>query len=94
MAKRIFCVVVYDVQSDRQRNKISKYLEKFGVRVNYSVFECMFTPRQLEDMQLKIQALIDAGEDSVVYYTICRDCYTKTVYQPRKKEVIRTVRVV
>ena len=42
-AKKIFCVVAYDIQDDRSRIQISKILEKYGTRINYSVFECMFT---------------------------------------------------
>ncbi len=84
-AKRIFCVVAYDIKNDRCRAKVSKLLEKYGVRVNYSVFECLFTVQQLEETQAKTEKLIDKKEDSLVYYTVCVDCYTKTIYQPKRK---------
>ena len=38
-AKKIFCVVAYDIQDDRSRIQISKILEKYGTRNNYRVFE-------------------------------------------------------
>jgi CRISPR-associated protein Cas2 len=40
-AKRLFCVIAYDIQDDRKRAKVSKLLEKHGYRINFSVFECM-----------------------------------------------------
>ncbi len=51
-AKKIFCVVAYDIQDDRSRIQISKILEKYGTRINYSVFECMFTDRQFQKIQI------------------------------------------
>jgi CRISPR-associated protein Cas2 len=45
-ATKIFCIVAYDVEDNRQRDKIAKLLEKYGIRINLSVFECMFTDTQ------------------------------------------------
>ena len=93
-AKKIFCVVAYDIESDRLRSKISKILEKFGVRINYSVFECLFTQRQLEDTQERIEKQITSAKDSVIFYRICVDCYTKTVHYPQRKTIIRKVEII
>lgn len=40
----LFYVVVYDISSDKQRKKVSDLLEGYGLRVQYSVFECVFKP--------------------------------------------------
>lgn len=93
-AKRIFCVVAYDIEDDRARNKVSGLLEKYGVRVNYSVFECMFTDKQLNLTRKAIEELIDTRADTVVYYPVCVDCFTKIVYQPERRQIIKTVRIV
>lgn len=42
-AKKNFIVVAYDVSDDRRRSHVVKLLEKVGIRVNYSVFECMLS---------------------------------------------------
>ena len=57
-AKKIFCVVAYDIQDDRSRIQISKILEKYGTRINYSVFECMFTDRQFQKIQINLERWI------------------------------------
>ena len=80
--KRIFYVVVYDIQDNRKREKVSKILEKYGIRVNYSVFECTFTEKQIQSVQEKIDTYIKRKVDRVIYYRLCLDCYTKIVYQP------------
>ena len=82
-AKKNFIVVAYDVSDDRRRNRVVKLLEKVGVRVNYSVFECLLTDAQYEKLRNDIGGKIKPREDAVIYYPICLDCYAKIVYQPR-----------
>lgn len=93
-AKRVFCVVAYDIHDDRKRNRISKILEKYGTRVNFSVFECMFTDSQFAKVQVAIEKHINRSCDTVIYYPICVSCYTRIVYQPNRKRVVNTVEVV
>lgn len=93
-AKRIFCIVAYDIQNDRNRVRVSKSLEKYGVRVNYSVFECMFTDSQFLKIQGRLENYIDKRYDTVVYYPICVNCYTKIVYQPIRKRTTNTIEIV
>lgn len=93
-AKKKFVVVAYDISNNRRRRHVVKILEKVGVRINFSVFECMLTNSQLLRLQLDILKKIKLKEDTVVYYPICVDCYTKIVYQPewgRKYEKVTIV---
>lgn len=93
-AKKKFVVVAYDVSDDRRRNHVVKILEKVGVRINYSVFECLLTDLQFERLQNNILDKIKPKEDTVVYYPICVDCYTKIVYQPASRGKYEKVSVV
>jgi CRISPR-associated protein Cas2 len=93
-AKRIFCVIAYDIQDDRKRAKVSKLLEKYGYRINYSVFECMLTEKQYTTIREQIKSKIDTKADTVVYYPICVDCYTKIIYEPRRQSAVRVVNIV
>lgn len=90
-SKKIFCVIAYDVSDDKCRSKVVKILERYGVRVNFSVFECMLTPLQLKTIKSSIMPLLDVRSDSVVYYTICLNCYTKIEYQPPKINKTKTI---
>lgn len=92
-SKRLI-VVAYDISNDRRRAKAVKILEKVGVRVNFSVFECMLTSKQYESLQKDLLQVISLKEDTVVYYPICMDCYSQIVYQPRKRETYLIVRVI
>lgn len=93
-AKKNFVVVAYDISDDRRRSRVVKLLEKVGVRVNYSVFECMLTDSQYEKLRRDIGSAINRKEDSVVYYPICVDCYAKIVYQPAVRRIYGSVSVV
>ena len=92
-AKRIFCVVVYDVADDRRRTRIAKALEKYGVRVNFSVFECMFTESQYLKVQQLLKEKMQMKEDTIIFYPVCVNCFTRIVYQPAYKNTINTVEI-
>lgn len=92
--KKNFIVVAYDVADDRRRSHVVKLLEKVGVRINFSVFECLLTDTQFTKLQYEISKKIKAKKDIVVYYPICVDCYTKIVYHPKQKRAFEKVSVV
>lgn len=93
-AKRLFCIVAYDIQDDRSRSRISKVLERYGVRINFSVFECMFTDIQFLQVQAKVEKFVNKHSDTVIYYPICVNCYTKIIYQPKRKQVMKAIEIV
>ncbi|WP_286819517.1 CRISPR-associated endonuclease Cas2 [Desulfobacter sp. UBA2225] len=76
--KKIFYVVAYDVKSDKKRKKISELLEEWGVRVNFSVFECEIPRKALSPLKKKIEALINPKSDSVLYYPLCLNCRSQS----------------
>ena len=93
-AKKNLCVIAYDIADARRRNRIIKVIEPFGRRVNYSVFECMFTDAQFEKIRTRIERIVVKGEDCVAIYPICLNCYARTLYLPiRRDEIFRTATV-
>lgn len=67
-------VLVYDIPDDKRRTRMRKALLGFGTPVQYSVFECDLSPRQLERMEKAVRAVMKKGEDNVRYYQLCRSC--------------------
>ena len=43
-------VVSYDISDDKLRTRFSKYLSKFGHRLQYSVFEIDNSPRIIDNI--------------------------------------------
>ena len=93
-AKKIFCVVAYDIKNDRKRAHVSKALEKYGTRINYSVFECMLTELQFLKIQEKLLKQINEKEDTIVFYPICIKCFTKIIYKPKRRKAVQTIQII
>ncbi|MGQ4808496.1 CRISPR-associated endoribonuclease Cas2 [Candidatus Entotheonellaceae bacterium PAL068K] len=76
----MFYVVAYDISSDKRRLKVAKILEDFGDRAQYSVFEMQLDRAdQLDELQQRLQTVIDPGSDGVRVYFLCRACREKAV---------------
>ena len=73
-------LITYDVENNKNRKKLSDLLEGYGVRVNYSVFECEFNKTKLNKLlkQIKEQKLYDKSIDSIRFYHICQNCISKS----------------
>lgn len=92
--KRTLWVVVYDISNNRRRSRITKVIEPHGVRVNFSVFECMLTYREKQALKEKIEKLMLLSKDKVIFYPLCLDCFSKVVYIPDKQTKAGFVAVV
>ncbi|MFV0483669.1 MAG: CRISPR-associated endonuclease Cas2 [Bacteroidales bacterium] len=66
-------IVSYDIQDNKLRTKFSKFLQKQGVRIQYSVFEISHSDRKLRlicdqiEMQFKPKF---TNADSVLLYKV------------------------
>ena len=70
----MFIVVAYDVVDDRRRAQLCHRLKSFGTRVQYSVFECLLTPRDFARLHTVVAGIIKPGQDQVRYYRLCDAC--------------------
>jgi CRISPR-associated protein Cas2 len=73
-ADQMLSVVAYDICNHRRLAKVAKVCEDFGVRVQYSIFECRLKPEEFEDFWLRLLEEIDETEDRVVAYQIDARC--------------------
>lgn len=73
-------IISYDITENKIRNKISKILEGYGKRIQYSVFECEISIKLFENLyeQLLKQA-IDPKTDSIRIYHLCMACSEKCI---------------
>jgi CRISPR-associated protein Cas2 len=70
----MFMLVSYDICHPKRLPKVAKLLESYGVRVQYSVFECNLTERQVQELERRLKRLIKREEDSVRFYRMCESC--------------------
>ena len=67
-------VICYDIPDTKRRTRLHKTLKGYGQPVQYSVFECDLTPRQVQRLLKAVRAVIEPAQDNVRYYQLCRNC--------------------
>lgn len=73
-------VISYDIEPDRMRTKLAKLLEGYGVRIQYSVFECSLTEQRFKKLYEEILKLTTKDcPGRVRFYSICKNCANRTV---------------
>ena len=72
-------VISYDISDDKLRTRFSKYLEKYGQRIQYSVFEIDNSDKILENIMADISNKFEKRfnqEDSVIIFILSTSCKT------------------
>lgn len=75
-------IVSYDFEENRPRAKFSKFLKKFGGKMQYSVFEIKNSPRILKNILSEVELKYKkqfTGSDSIVIIPLCEACEKKMV---------------
>ena len=63
-------IVAYDISDPKRLSRVARVCEDFGVRVQYSIFECQLTEEDFDTFWLTLLDEIDEDEDRVVAYRI------------------------
>ena len=66
-------LVCYDVRDPARLRKTARHMEGYGQRVQYSVFRCWMTLRQMEQLRWELTELL-APEDAVLLIPLCSGC--------------------
>jgi CRISPR-associated protein Cas2 len=67
---RIRYLVSYDVCDPKRLRKVARALEGFGVRLQYSVFECPLDALRLEKLKSELHPLLNHEEDQVLFVSL------------------------
>ena len=59
-------LVTYDISDDRRLRKVYKAMRGVGDHVQYSVFQCELSPRQVIELIADLETIIHHGEDQVL----------------------------
>ncbi|WP_246186494.1 CRISPR-associated endonuclease Cas2 [Methylacidimicrobium tartarophylax] len=70
-------IIAYDIADQRRLARVGRICEDYGMRVQYSVFECYLEPEQLDELWGKLQDELDFEEDRIVAYTLDAKCAKK-----------------
>jgi len=67
-------LVAYDIADPKRLHHVARVCEDWGVRVQYSVFECRLEADAFDKFWEALQAEIDPAEDRLVAYPVCLRC--------------------
>jgi CRISPR-associated protein Cas2 len=60
-------IVTYDICDDKRLRKVFKTMRDFGDHLQFSVFECQFSPVDLARCRHALADIIHHGEDQVLF---------------------------
>ena len=66
--------VIYDIQSDKIRNKIARKCRNIGLyRVQKSVFLGTIEENRLDEMKIEFEDMIEVDKDSIYVFPMSKD---------------------
>lgn len=88
-------IIAYDVSDDRRRYHLCKALERYGVRIQYSVFELAISRKELYKLVDDLNGIIDNSADRLFILPLCEGCHAAmgcygnmTSYEPEPTLII------
>jgi len=60
-------LVCYDICDDKRLRRVFQAMRKYGDHLQYSIFECQFTARDLVRCRADLAAIIHHTEDQVLF---------------------------
>ena len=71
-------LIAYDIAHPKRLRRVAQICEDFGVRVEYSVFECDLSRERFERFWKLLLQEIDTKNDALLVYCICAECLKKS----------------
>ncbi len=69
-----FWVISYDIADAKRLRRVARLMERFGTRLQKSVFECWLAPPDERALEDELVPLLQSPPDSVRWYPLCADC--------------------
>lgn len=76
-------LVLYDFESNEPRSNFSKFLKKFGRKIQYSVYEVRHSNRVLQNILSEVELRHSkkfSGSDSIIIVPLCEACQKKIIW--------------
>ena len=70
-------LVAYDISDDKLRTRFAKTLDKYGYRLQYSIFKIRNSDRMLENICIEIESEFEPyfqQTDSVMIFRLSKQC--------------------
>lgn len=71
-------LICYDLENDKQRTKLFRLMEGYGIATQLSLFICDLTPPEKQQLLAEAQPLLDTECDRFFIYPLCSHCVSST----------------
>lgn len=82
-------LITYDIAINEAGAKrlrhVAKHCQDYGMRVQYSTFECEVTPAQWEELRAKLLSVFDPSLDSIRFYKLGANWKNRVEHHGTKK---------
>lgn len=73
-------LVTYDVRDDKRLRRVARLLESYGERLQYSVFRCHLTDREMQRLRWELAKAM-AADDDLLIIGLCERCVGQIQYR-------------
>lgn len=77
-------LIMYDIENDKVRTKFAKFLSRYGIRLQFSVFKIIHSDRMLENIKIKIKKQFEPkfhqGDNVLIFQVPDTACVAKFGY--------------
>jgi len=63
-------IVSYDITDDDRRNKVFKYMRRWGDHLQYSVFRCKLSAQDRAELIKELRKRIDSDKDQILLFDL------------------------
>lgn len=70
-------VIAYDVSEDGRRARLSALLQRYGDRIQFSVFLCRLDQDDLRTLLETAEKIVDLDTDSLYVFRQCPTCWDR-----------------
>jgi CRISPR-associated protein Cas2 len=81
-------MICYDIAEPKRLIKVSKELLNYGIRTQYSFFQCDLYKTEFGVLMNKLRSIIDKDEDKLYVYPLCDKCIKKAMVQGTGKLIV------
>jgi CRISPR-associated protein Cas2 len=78
-------LICYDICEPKRWRRCFKLLKGYGTSLQYSIFRCRLTKRQLERLRWELEKEL-APEDSLLIVSLCLGCTERVIARNTKEE--------
>ncbi len=73
-------MICYDIADPKRLKKASHTLEDYGIRTQYSFFQCEISNEKAKELIKILLSIVDEKKDSLFIYPLCESCNKKVIF--------------